>query len=180
MNYAKSCGLPPWWEDCQRSASCSQLRRPQLAASEADEIAHPLWYVHRGHDGLGNRRCIRPTASDREFFVRRQRLSWPAFVAGFSLLAGIATFSFPAASHDWYPMECCNGIDCAPVESTAHTRPIGSGSVPDLIVTTKHGSAVVPKNFPVGESRDHRMHACMLPRGNGLMQIICIFLPPSN
>ena len=110
----------------------------------------------------------------------RQRSGCPALVACLLLLTAIATFSFPAASHDWYPMDCCNGIDCAPVESTAHTQPITSGGVPELIVTTMHGSAVVPRDFPVRESRDNRMHACMIPRGNGQMQIVCIFLPPSN
>jgi hypothetical protein len=61
-----------------------------------------------------------------------------------------------------------------------HTQPITNGSVPELIVTTRHGSAIVPKNFPIRESKDHRMHVCMIPRANGLMQIICVFLPPSN
>jgi len=46
-------------------------------------------------------------------------------------------------------------------------------------VTTKHGSVLVPADFPRRESKDHRMHACMLPGANGQMQLICIFMPPS-
>jgi hypothetical protein len=107
-------------------------------------------------------------------------LATRALIASLALIGWVASFSSQATSHDWYPLECCNGVDCAPVESTAHTQPITSGSVPELIVTTRHGSAIVPKNFPIRESKDHRMHVCMIPRANGLMQIICVFLPPSN
>src|SRR5205085_10791930 len=67
------------------------------------------------------------------------------FRSSLALIGWVASFSSEATSHDWYPLECCNGVDCAPVESTAHTQPITSGSVPELIVTTRHGSAIVPK-----------------------------------
>ena len=48
-----------------------------------------------------------------------------------------------------------------------------------MIVTTKHGTVVVPGDFPRRESKDHRMHACMMPGTSGQMQLICIFMPPS-
>ena len=48
-----------------------------------------------------------------------------------------------------------------------------------MIVTTKHGTVLVPANFPRRESKDHRMHACMMPGAGGQMQLICIFMPPS-
>ena len=48
-----------------------------------------------------------------------------------------------------------------------------------MLVTTKHGSVVVPANFPRRESKDHRMHACMRPGQGGSMRLICIFLPPA-
>jgi hypothetical protein len=110
----------------------------------------------------------------------RQRSGWLGFTEYFGFLVGVATFSPSAISHDWYPPECCNGFDCAPVERTAHTQPIAGGSVPQLIVTTRHGTAVVPQNFPARDSKDHRMHACIVPIGNEQMRIICLFLPPSN
>ena len=112
--------------------------------------------------------------------MRRERSELPTLVAGTVLLVGVAFFPLQSKSHDWYPMDCCHGIDCAPVENTGYTQPVTSGGIPQLIVTTKHGSAVVPQNFPVRESKDHRMHACMRREGSGQMRIICIFLPPSN
>jgi hypothetical protein len=93
----------------------------------------------------------------------------------------------PAAAHDWYPLECCHEMDCAPVDraeivpipTTAEAPGVGAGPAA-MIVTTKHGTVIVPANFPRRESKDHRMHACMMPGANGQMQLICIFMPPST
>jgi hypothetical protein len=105
------------------------------------------------------------------------------------LAAATLVAARPAVAHDWYPMECCSGLDCAPVEkvemlngpsiasmlsSPAHAAPLGG-----MLVTTTHGSVVVPANFPRRESKDHRMHACMRPSPTGGMQLICIFFPPA-
>ena len=91
----------------------------------------------------------------------------------------------PAAAHDWYPMECCHEMDCAPVDRTeivptptSDSQSAAAGQ-PAMIVTTKHGTVLVPSNFPRRESKDHRMHACMLPGADGKMQLICIFMPPA-
>ena len=104
----------------------------------------------------------------------------------FAVLLATAT---PATAHDWYPMECCSGMDCAPVEKVemipspgiasllstpAQAMPLGA-----MLVTTKHGSVVVPANFPRRESKDGRMHACMRPGQGGTMRLICIFMPPA-
>jgi hypothetical protein len=80
----------------------------------------------------------------------------------------------PAVAHDWYPLECCHGIDCAPVEHVEITQNA------TMIVTSKHGSAVVPATFPRRESKDNRMHVCMRPGEAGAMRLICIFFPPST
>jgi hypothetical protein len=103
-----------------------------------------------------------------------------------ALLVAAAT---PAAAHDWYPIECCSGMDCAPVEkveilpgpamANVLSTPAQAGPLDAMLVTTKHGSVVVPANFPRRESKDHRMHACMRPGQNGTMRLICIFLPPA-
>lgn len=78
----------------------------------------------------------------------------------------------PAIAHDWYPIECCQGMDCAPVE---HAE-VQEGST--LVVTSRHGTGVVPASMPRRESKDNKMHVCMRPTGNGQMRIICVFLPP--
>jgi len=82
------------------------------------------------------------------------------------------TLATPAVAHDWYPIECCHGMDCAPVERAE----LQEGST--LVVTSKHGTGVVPASLPRRESKDHNMHVCMRPTGGGQMRIICVFLPP--
>jgi hypothetical protein len=37
----------------------------------------------------------------------------------------------------------------------------------------------VPGDFPRRESKDHRMHACMVPNSSGQMQLLCLFMPPA-
>ncbi|KAB2917091.1 MAG: hypothetical protein F9K29_10570 [Hyphomicrobiaceae bacterium] len=115
------------------------------------------------------------------------------------VLAALLVAATPAAAHDWYPIECCHGMDCAPVEKVEMLQPpgitglLGSpayASVPEarlrhdvpgsMMVTTKLGSVVVPADFPRRESKDNRMHACMRPADGGGMRLICIFMPPST
>src|SRR5262245_9040301 len=93
----------------------------------------------------------------------------------------------PATAHDWYPLECCHDMDCAPVDHAeivampATAEPRGIAPAPRaLIVTTRHGTVLVPADFPRRESQDHRMHACMMPGADGQMRLICIFMPPST
>jgi hypothetical protein len=110
-------------------------------------------------------------------------------------LAALLAAATPAAAHDWYPMECCHQMDCAPVEKVemlqgpamasmlggpGATAPASTPLPGAMLVTTKHGSVIVPATFPRRESKDHRMHACMRPGDGGTMRLICIFLPPST
>jgi hypothetical protein len=70
-------------------------------------------------------------------------------------------------------------MDCAEVETSARTQPIDNAAPSNLIVTTRHGTAIVPQNFPLRESKDNRMHACMRLGRDGTTRLICIFVPPS-
>jgi hypothetical protein len=104
-------------------------------------------------------------------------------------LAAALAVATPAAAHDWYPMECCHAMDCAPVDkvemlpgpsiASMLSTPAQADSVGGMLVTTRHGSVIVPANFPRRESKDNRMHACMRPNPNGGMRLICIFFPPA-
>src|SRR5690349_24829663 len=85
-----------------------------------------------------------------------------------------------AKAHDWYPEECCHTKDCAPVESWAFAQKAQTGSLPQLSVTTKHGTAVVPQDLPRRESKDNRMDACMRAGWGGVKRIVCIFVPPGT
>ena len=102
------------------------------------------------------------------------------------LLAALLAAATPAAAHDWYPMECCHAMDCAPVEkveiiSLQSAGIMGSAPLPgSMLITTKHGSVIVPANFPRRESKDNQMHACIRPSTGGTPRLICLFLPPST
>jgi hypothetical protein len=95
----------------------------------------------------------------------------------FSVFAGMATLG-PATGHDWYPLECCNQMDCAPVESIAPLASTTTGDPPQLVVTSKHSKAIIRQDFPVRESRDSRIHVCMRRHDFGDMDVICFFIPP--
>jgi hypothetical protein len=105
-------------------------------------------------------------------------------------LAAVLAAATPAAAHDWYPMECCSARDCADVEkvemlpgpsiASMLAAPAQADSLGGMLVTTRHGSVVVPANFPRRESKDNKMHACMRPSDTGGMRLLCIFLPPAS
>jgi hypothetical protein len=92
-----------------------------------------------------------------------------------SMLA--ATWPTAAPAHSWYPKECCNENDCAPVVSFRRLVPIGGG-LPQLVVRSRHGTAVVPDDFPVRVSKDGRMHVCMRQNELGTWDVMCLFMPP--
>jgi hypothetical protein len=105
-----------------------------------------------------------------------------------ALLASVT--AAPAAAHDWYPLECCSGMDCAVVEKVEMVPAPGISGIlgspayaagpGSMMVTTKHGTVVVPANFPRRESKDNQMHACMRPTADGGMRLLCLFLPPAS
>ncbi len=80
-------------------------------------------------------------------------------------------------------------MDCAPVEkvemlpgpaiASMLSSPAQADALGAMLVTTRHGSVVVPANFPRRESKDNQMHACMRPGQGGSMRLICIFMPPA-
>jgi hypothetical protein len=96
-------------------------------------------------------------------------------VAGrmFPLLAA-TTMATAAAAHDWYPWDCCSGLDCAPVDA-AEVLPGAA-----LRVRTRHGETVIPPDFVRRPSLDGRMHACMRPAEQGHPVPICLFVPPGT
>jgi hypothetical protein len=99
---------------------------------------------------------------------------WRSVSAAFvlNLLPIIAT---TARAHDWYPMECCHGMDCAPVD-----RIDVGGSPGGIIVTSRVGTAVIPPEMTRRESQDNRMHVCMRKTPTGAMRVLCVFVPPST
>ena len=76
--------------------------------------------------------------------MRRKRDQRLSRVAWFALLIGIPVFSNQVNSHDWYPLECCHALDCAPVESVEILTPASADGLPAMVVTTKSGTVIVP------------------------------------
>jgi hypothetical protein len=109
-------------------------------------------------------------------------------IATVAVLVALMTLAHRAKAHDWYPIECCSGMDCAPVEKVeivpADQFPGASSFVAApsaMYVTTKHGTALVPANATRRESQDSRMHACMRKdQYTGAMKLICVFMAPGN
>ena len=105
-----------------------------------------------------------------------------AVIFGLGSIVATIALAAPAYAHSWYPKDCCNDGDCAPVESVTRFVPAGGGS-PQLIITSRHGSAiVVPESYPVRESKDGRMHVCLRHSPSdpfGDIEIVCLFIPPS-
>src|SRR5262245_19113452 len=73
-----------------------------------------------------------------------------------------------ARAHDWYPWECCSGLDCAPVERVEEREGV-------LHVTSRKGTAPIPACMQMRRSEDGRMHVCMRPDGQGCMRALCFF-----
>ena len=138
---------------------------------------------------------------------RRKRLMWwLTFVVAtlFFSLAIPVIIDGKAIAHDWYPSECCSGVDCAPVSATGFVQPPAVGvlgppsahaSTPLMSVTTPRGTVVVPPNFRRRESKDNGLHACIAisdgvslygdakgqkapPKGTPYLR--CIFYPPAT
>lgn len=82
-----------------------------------------------------------------------------------------------ADANSLYPRECGPAYDCAPIEEFAREVPAGGG-VPQLVVISKTGKAVVPQSFPVRKSKDGRPHVCMRYDPFGSMEVICLFSTP--
>ena len=79
---------------------------------------------------------------------------------------------------DWYPVECRRTSRCAEVDDIAYAPADATqGDARMLTVTTKHGTALVPRWLASRTSMDEAMHACMRIEAEGML-LTCLFLPP--
>ena len=101
------------------------------------------------------------------------------------LAAMILAVAGNVRAHDWYPKECCGGHDCAP--ATVEQIPVTPALAQQLqttlpsamMITTKHGTVIVPSGFKARESKDGRAHACIIRIGFGQARLMCLWLPPN-
>lgn len=83
----------------------------------------------------------------------------------------------PGWSHSWYHHSCCSDQDCAEVIEREET---GHG---DLIVTSKHGTVLIPQTMERKPSQDGKEHVCMGSYSGNLggvenrMYPICYYVP---
>src|SRR2546423_1322939 len=84
-----------------------------------------------------------------------------------------------ASAHDWYPDECCQVKAVAPVGSMPRIAQAGGGTS-YMVDTSKHGKAILRRDFPTRETKDSRMHVCMGQYDPGEKEVICIFIPPGT
>ena len=91
----------------------------------------------------------------------------------------------PVLLHDWYPLNCCSGQDCAPaivLRIEASTLTPSNSPLGPMIVTNKFGTVLVPDTFKRQRSPDGQWHACISDSYDfmsGKMQprLICLFEP---
>lgn len=70
-----------------------------------------------------------------------------------------------ALAHSWYPWECCSGNDCDVILEERWTDE-------GIVIRTKHGTALFPKDFPLKPSEDQHDHACFNPV---TLKPLCLF-----
>ena len=118
--------------------------------------------------------------------IDHNRAFWALLAAALAAALSLAVAGASAYAHDWYPLECCHSQDCAPVTSTAFvagaafdaTGKAVKNPMPQLVVTTRIGTAIVPSDLPRRESKDNQMHACIRNTSMGPW-VMCIFVPPA-
>ena len=98
-----------------------------------------------------------------------------------ALMAAVGTvatvWAAVAQAHSWYPPECCHDRDCAPVEKVTWLVPVDGGK-PRIIVRSKKGTAVIPRDMMPRDSKDDRMHVCIGYDSFGDHEVWCYFVPP--
>jgi hypothetical protein len=103
------------------------------------------------------------------------RLRYVAFCCGgfIALWAGMLAWPHAARGHDWYPLECCSGQDCAPADAVVR-REDGS-----FLVTARGMSVVIPADYSAWrKSPDERIHVCIRRLRSGGEYLICAFRGP--
>ena len=78
-----------------------------------------------------------------------------------------------AHAHEWYPIECCGGKDCAAADTVVRHD---DGSY----LVTAHGmSVVIPEGYHWRPSPDGQVHVCVRHIGLGIgLMVVCAFRGP--
>ncbi len=95
-----------------------------------------------------------------------------------SVVVALSSFTLDAASSgpSWYPRECPAIDYCASVEHVFWVSPI-EGRLPQVSITSLHGTATIQREFIVGASQDRHMHVCMRFDPFGHLEVTCLLVP---
>ena len=113
-------------------------------------------------------------AADRMLPSRKIQLF--VLIAALSLSLFLAVLFIPQArAHYFYPVDCCSGNDCAPVQSMALVSP------EYWAITSVQGTVFFPVAKETRQSEDGQAHVCMMKNPEtGTMKPLCLFLPPQT
>jgi hypothetical protein len=93
-------------------------------------------------------------------------------LVGLLMILGLVGY---ARAHSWYDQDCCHDNDCGPVLYSSFVASDPS-SLPSRVVTTKFGTAVIPRDFKrIRPSQDGQEHACIIGG-----RLICLYQPPNS
>jgi hypothetical protein len=102
----------------------------------------------------------------------RKRTSMRRGLVLSAVLAGLMCAPRGAHAHEWYPLECCGGKDCAAADSVIRR---GDGSY----LVTAHGmSLVIPDDYYWRPSPDGQVHVCVRHIGGIGLMVVCAFRSP--
>ena len=126
--------------------------------------------------------CMSPRHRAASCPKRIIQLGWISILLMLTVLPG------RALAHSWYPIECCSANDCAPADKVESVQQFNAGifgtpahaSTPLMLITTKHGSVIVPPDFPRRDSPDGKTHVCMRRTSDGSMRLLCVYIPPAS
>jgi hypothetical protein len=94
-------------------------------------------------------------------------------VAALAASAGLLLLPPGTPAHEWYPQECCGGLDCAPADSVVRQE---DGS---YLVTARGMVVVIPADYPYWRrSPDPRIHVCIRRLRSGAEYLVCAFRAP--
>jgi hypothetical protein len=90
-----------------------------------------------------------------------------------AIVIGLLVASPSTQAHEWYPLECCAGQDCAPADAVVRNDDGG------YQVTARGMSVVIPPAYRFWRpSPDGQVHICIKPFRSGGVMLICAFRGP--
>jgi hypothetical protein len=151
----------------------------QVAGNPMDKDM--IRFRNHGPSGTGGPVQDRPDPSGgltADLRQRRQLKRPDVLVAAGAFLvgpgAGVLAVLPAAHAHDWYPIECCGGGDCAPADGVVR-RDDGS-----YLLKARGMSIIVPADYPYWRrSPDERIHVC-IRRFTSDDVLICAFRGPGT